>query len=307
MMLLVDEYLAVRRAAGFELVTTGNRLRSFARFAEARREDRVSATTAVAWASAAPSPCQRHLRLRDVAVWVRYLRAEDPTHELPDVRVFPRDRRERLPHIFSQEEVGQILQAAGRLGPARSSRADTCRTLFGLLASTGLRIGEACRFDLSDITAEGLLVRASKFRKSRLLPLHTSTSAALELYRAQWRSLAGPADPLFVSINGARLSPGSARSTFAKIISDLGLRRGAASAEHGRRGPCLHDFRHTFAVRSLEACPTSRREIGRHLLALSTYLGHASVASTYWYLKATPHLMGDIADACRAWHEGGVR
>jgi len=307
MMSLVDSYLALRRAAGFKLKATEYRLRSFVRFAAGRGETHIRVEAAVAWAVSAASPLQRHVRLQDLVLFARHLRAEDPMHELPDARLFPRPRDVRLPYIFSDEEIGRIMAAAGRLGPPNSSRPDTLQTLFGLLAATGLRIGEALRLKLEDITADGLRIRNTKFRKSRLVPLHPTTATALEGYCRRWRVVAGPGEPLFVSRKGIALGHDGVFTAFDKIARSEGLRKDVPQGEHRRLSPALRDFRHTFAVRSLEACPEGRAAIERHMLALTTYLGHVSVASTYWYLHATPRLMTDIADACEAWCRGGGR
>ena len=306
MMALVDAYLDLRRAVGFKLCATASRLRSYARVAQDRAESHIRTKTATAWAATASSPRERHNRIRDLAIFARHLRAEDPTHDLPDKDAFPFQHRVRLPHIFSDEEIARILDAAGRLGPPATSRADTYRTLFALLVTTGLRIGEALRLKLEDLTVDGLLIHNTKFRKSRLVPLHPTTITALAEYRARWRVVVEPDAPFFVSTRGPALAYSTVHDVFHTI--ERGLNRPAdGPAEHGRRSPCLHSFRHTFAVRALEACPDGRAAINRHTLALSTYLGHSSVASTYWYLHATPRLMSDIADACEAWRIGGER
>ena len=307
MMPLVDSYLALRRAAGFKLKGAEYRLRSFARLAAEQGETHIRVKTAVAWAASATSPLQRHVRLRDLVIFTRYLRAEDPTHELPDARQFPRPRDVRLPYIFSDEEIGRILAAAGSLGPPDSSRSDALQTLFALLAVTGLRIGEALRLKLEDITADGLRIRNTKFRKSRLVPLHPTTTTAIERYCRRWRMAAAPGEPLFVSRKGTALGPDGVFTAFDEIARSEGLRRDVPPGEHRRLSPALRDFRHTFVVRSLEACPAGRAAIERHMVALTTYLGHVSVVSTYWYLHATPRLMTDIADACEEWRGGGDR
>lgn len=307
MMSLVEGYLALRRAAGFKLEATEWRLRSFARFAAERGETLIRATTAMDWAVSASSPRQRHVRLRDVALLARHLSAEGSSHELPDRHAFPRDRQDehRLPYIYRNDDIARILAAASDLKPIGSSRADSHRTLYGLLAATGLRIGEALRLDVKDVSSDALLIRNTKFRKSRLVPLHATVVTELEAYRKRWRRDAGPDAPFFRSQSGDRLGSAGVFDTFDQIVRGLGLRTSVPPGENHRPRPRLHDFRHTFAVRSLEACPKGRAAIDRHMLALSTYLGHASVTSTYWYIHATPALLTDIADACDAWLLGG--
>lgn len=307
MMAFVDNYLALRRAAGYKLVAVEGRLRSFARFAEARGESHIRTDTAVAWAAEALSPRQRHVRLRDVAVLARHLRAEDPVHEVPDPRVFPRQPDVREPYIYSDDEVARILTAASRLRPVGSSRPDTHRTLFGLLAATGMRVGEALRLRLADHTGDTLRIQRTKFRKSRLVVLHPTVAAVLANYRVQWRGVATEDGPFFVSTRGTALGPDGVFSTFDKILRSEGMRTDTRTGRRERPSPALRDFRHTFAVRSLERCPRTRPEIDRHMLALATYMGHVSVAGTYWYLNATPRLMRAVADACEAWRRGGIQ
>jgi integrase/recombinase XerD len=305
-MTLVDDYLDLRRAAGFKLRTAEVHLRSFVRAAQERGETHIKMKTAVAWAATAGSPLERHNRLRDLAIFARHLRAEDSAHDLPDPRTFPCRHRKRLPYIFSDEEIVRILDAAQCLGPPGTSRADTYSTLFGLLAAAGLRVGEALRLEISDLTVDGLLIRNTKYRKTRLVPLHPTTVEALSQYRLRWRAVAEPEAPFFMSIKGAALAYSTVWETFRAIEGSMDLGP-AASADGVRRRTRMTDMRHTFAVRALEVCPGDRSAINRHMLALSTYLGHASPASTYWYLHATPRLMTDIADACEAWGSGGAR
>jgi integrase len=304
---LVDDYLAVRRAVGFKLRHVESQLRSFSRYALECGVTSIRAETAVAWAGAADSPHERHLRLRTVARFARHLRAEDPRHELPADDFYPSAYHQRLPHIYSDHEIRQILCAAGQLGPPGTSRADTYRTLFALLAATGLRIGEALALQLRDLTDDGLVIQNTKFRKSRLVPIHSTTRAALTAYLKRWRVVADVADPLFVSTRGTALVAATVHGTFDEIVRRLGMRADPLPGSHRRPSPCLHDFRHTLAVRALEASPTARATIGRHMLALSTYLGHGKLSSTYWYLHVTPELMVDIADACEAFLGGGAR
>ena len=289
----VDHYLALRRAAGFQLRVTEGLLRDFARTAAGVDPTHVRGTTAVTWAAKAPSLRQRDRRLKTVIQFARHLHAEDPRHEIPPGDVFAGPRRRRVPHIFTANQVAQILAEAGRLGPAESLRPHTYRTLFGLLAVCGLRISEALGLELGDVTQDGLLIRQTKFRKSRLVPMHPSAWMAVNDYLRQRRRIVGDSPHLFVSLRGRQLAYSTAVSTFLTILRSIGLR-----AEAGATGPRLHDLRHTFAVRALESCPLDH--VASCMQAMSTYLGHAKLADTYWYLHATPQLMSGIADACRA-------
>jgi len=300
LMRTVNAYLELRRAAGFDLRTTARLLRNFAGFATEQGDVHVRATTAIAWAARTLSVSQRDQRLKIVIRLARHARAEDSTHEVPPDDVFAAPRVRPLPHIFTSHEVRQILEEAGRLGPQDSLRPHTYRTLFGVLASCGLRISEALALFLDDVTPDGLLIRETKFRKSRLVPIHPTTERAVEDYIRRRRKVAGDVEHLFVSMRGGPIAYPTVSAIFLTIVRKLGLR-----AAPGHPGPRIHDLRHTFAVRALEACP--RAEVPGNMLALSTYLGHGHVADTYWYLQVTPQLMTGIADACSAYLNGGTQ
>jgi integrase len=197
-----------------------------------------------------------------------------------------------MPHIYSPDEIHLLLEAAGRLGPMGSIRGRTYVTLFALLVATGLRISEALGLDLGDITADGLVVRHTKFRKSRLVPLHPTAVDGLELYLSLRSQRSADDHAVFLSLRDKRLCYTLVNHVFLELMRSIGLR-----GKPGVPGPCIHDLRHTFAVRSLEGCRGGSTEIARHILALSTYLGHAHPSDTYWYLQATPRLMVSIAEA----------
>jgi integrase len=298
----VNTYLAVRRAMGFQLRTEGYHLHAYARFAVARGEDFIHTKTAIDWAACGPSAHQRARRLAVVSQFARYLSAEDPRHDIPPEGIFGSQSRPRpVPFIFSPEQLSLLLAAATHLGPPGSLRPSTYSTLFALLACAGLRIAEAIKLRLQDWTVDGLLIRESKFRKSRLVPLHDTARAGLERYLVHRRQIGGADDHLFVSHDGRRLSYSAARAAFRTALQAAGLDTVA-----GRR-PCLHSLRHTFAVRALTSCPDGRERIAQHTLALSTYLGHYKATATYWYLEATPSLLEDIAAACERWVEEASR
>jgi integrase/recombinase XerD len=302
---LLDDYLALRRAAGFKLKGAECRLRRFVRFAEERGDTHVRVDTAVAWAGTGRSPHERYVRLQELAIFARHLRAEDARHEVPPPQVFAFKRHKRLPHIYSDEDIRKLMAAAGkRHRRPGDSISDTYRTLLGLIAATGIRVGEAINLCMRDISELALFIRETKFRKSRMIPLHETVAAQIATYADQWRVTASPEDPFFVSIFGRRLCRAQVNKVFRQLTDELGL---TLPAEEGRcLGPRIHDLRHTFAVRALESCPEGRSEINKHMVALSTYLGHASTESTYWYLHVTPQLMTDIADACEAWFVRGA-
>lgn len=294
----VDSYLAIRRAAGFKLKSQEYILRSFVRFASEHGDIHIRTARVLEWASQAKTPLYR---LERVAPFARYLHAEDERHEVPPSQLFGRRPARRMPFIFSQDELNRLLQAARRLGPAGSLRPYTYFTLFALLAVSGLRISEALNLRFDDVTTDGLLIRKTKFRKSRLVPLHETAVVGLEQYLERRKRTAATVDNVFVSLGGRRLSHSAALRAFSQILKTTGLHRGRS----GRR-PRIHDLRFTFAVRALENCPEGRDNVGRHMLALSTYMGHTQLRYTYWYLQATPRLMQDIAEACEALLKRGA-
>ena len=199
------------------------------------------------------------------------------------------------PYIYAPDEIVRLMQAASQLAPAGSIRPLTYRTLFGLLAATGMRISEALALRLEDLTDDGLVVRQTKFQKSRLLPLHETTTRALDAYLSVRLRVGTNDRALLVGNNGRAVPYDTVAATFLRLARAIGLRDAP-----GKPGPRIHDMRHTFAARSLEQCRQDRNAIARHLLALSTYLGHAHVTDTYWYLEATPILKRQIAEAGEA-------
>ena len=186
----VETYLAVRRAADFKLDAVERYLRSFAQFATAQGDTHVVTHTAIAWAEQGASEPQRHNRLSVVVRFARFSHAEDPRHEVPPGRLFYGQRRRRAPYLFREEDLQALLAQAARLGPPDSLRPQTYRTLLGLLAVTGLRISEALALRFKDVTPDGLVIRETKFRKSRLVPLHATATSALQGYLAKRCELA---------------------------------------------------------------------------------------------------------------------
>jgi len=294
----VESYLAVRHAAGFELANAGYLLRSFGRFAAERNEMNVRATTAIDWASHSVSLRQRDARLKTVCRFARYLRAEDNRHEVPPADHFGYRKTRRIPHIYSSAEINCLIDAALHLGAPGALRPQTFATLIGLLAATGLRISEALSLEFSDVTPSGLLIRKTKFQKTRLVPVHETTAAALHRYLTRRRRVRSNGQDVFITDEGQPLPYLHVNSTFRKLLKTANLLSGC-------RRPRLHDLRHTFAVRALEASPPGRQRVGQHMLALATYLGHVNINATYWYLEITPELMRDIAVASESSLCGG--
>jgi integrase/recombinase XerD len=195
------------------------------------------------------------------------------------------------PYLYSEEEIRQLLKAARTLPSIYSLKPWTYYCLFGLLVVTGIRISEALNLQTKDIDwLEGVLtIHGTKFGKSRLVPLHASTRRVLAAYAKRRDSFLAkrPVSHFFVSSRGKRLDGGDVRRTFYRLSRQIGLRD--ASASHG---PRLHDFRHRFAVETLVRWYHEDEEVERRLPILSTYLGHAHVTDTYWYLTSTPELLG---------------
>lgn len=294
----IASYLAVRRACGFALKSEGDLLDSFGAFSAARGKDYVCADVAIEWAGLARTVFQRARRLGHVVRFARYARAEDQRHELPSA-IFGCEKGPRpAPYIFSADDIQRLVLAAFQSG-CRSLRRDTYGTLFALLACTGLRVSEAIRLRYDDITPDGLLIRCTKFRKSRLVPLHQTAQAGLERYLERRRPYAPFDDHIFVSLRRKPLLVRDVETAFHTAVTKLGL-----PCESRRPRPTVHSLRHTFAVRALESCPDGRDRITQHMLSLSTYLGHSNVAHTYWYLEATPELMRSISERCERFVAG---
>jgi integrase/recombinase XerD len=293
MMPLVDEYLALRRSAGFRLRAHEFYLRNFARFAMERGEAFVRAQSALDWAALVPSPSQRGSRLDVVRLFARHAKLEDPRHEVPPVGLFSSRRPPYRPFIFTNDQIQKVLHYAAALPPTGSLRPWTYCTLFSLLAVTGMRISEALALLLEDLTPDGLVIRKTKFRKSRILPLHPSAQAGLESYLQRRRCVGATDDHLFISLRGQSLRYSTVVQTFLQAVRALGLHPGP-----GQRGPRLHDLRHSWAVAALQASPYGYDQVTQHVLAVSTYLGHAKLVSTYVYLHTTPQLLADIAARC---------
>jgi integrase len=294
----VQSYLSLRRAAGFSLKQAGLHLRDFAAYSDAKGQCYLNAQTAIEWARQSSSQRQRARRLGDVVRFAVYLHAEDERHEIPPA-VFGSERRPRPPpYILCDEQIGRIIQLAAQSG-YRTLRRQTYRTLFALLACTGLRVGEAIRLRYDDITPDGLVIRATKFHKSRLVALHDTARAGLERYLQQRRPYAPFDDHVFISLRRKPLRSADVDRAFRTVVTQMGLPHG-----RGQHRPTPHSLRHAFAVRALQRCPDGRDHITRHMLMLSTYLGHSKAALTYWYLEAVPDLMQSIAERCEAYMTG---
>jgi integrase len=296
----VRRYIELHRSMGFKFRIQGLLLKNYVAFAEAHGDHFIRTSRAIEWAGQSASAPQRYNRLATVRRCALALHAEHAQHEVPPDDVYGRNWFKRIPpYLYTRQQIAQLIEAARHLKPRGSIRPLTYATLFGLLAATGLRVSEALALAVSDLTTDGLVIRATKFKKDRLVPVHASTRAALERYLTARRQLSCVDHALFVSIAGTAVKYPTVITVFLSLARRIGLR-----AAPGERGPRLLDLRHTFAVRSLEQCRTDRQSVARHMAGLSTYLGHAHVSDTYWYLQATPALMQQIAHAGEALHRG---
>jgi integrase/recombinase XerD len=299
MIAAVESYLAVRRATGFTLSNAEYLLRSFASFASDQGQTHIRTATAIAWASQAESLAQRHTRYQTVCHFAQYLRVEDPRHESPPENHFGYRKTRRVPHIYSRDEIKSLILAATKLPSSDSLLPKTYAALISLLAATGLRISEALHLLVSDIIPDGLLIRKTKFQKTRLVPLHDTAVAGLGRYLACRQGAHRGGDHVFISDEGQPLIYWKVHSVFRTLVKSAGLKPA------GSRWPRIHELRHTFAVQALESSPAGRQRIGQHMLALATYLGHVNIDATYWYLETTPELMRDIAVVAENFVQGG--
>jgi integrase/recombinase XerD len=294
------DYVSLRRGLGFSLQRDAKLLAQFVTYLEDKQASTVTVDDALAWARqpAGASPSWLAFRMRVVRGFAAYLRAGDPAAEVPPPGLLPGGRRRAVPYLYSDADISALLAQAERL---RTLRPATIRTLIGLLVATGMRVGEVIGLDDQDFDAgRGLLVvKAAKGGKWRQVPLHPTATAALERYRqlrdARFPRPASPA--LLVSSGGTRLLHVNVSQTFTKLARDAGL-----AGRPGCSRPRLHDLRHTFAVRTLLDWCRDGADVAARMPLLSTYLGHADPADTYWYLQAAPEL---LAEAARRLEPGG--
>ena len=292
--ILLDEYLATRRALGVRLEATGRLLMRFVAFVGQHETPFVTIELALRWATepSRAQPAQWAKRLGLVRAFARYANAVDPRHQVPPEGLIPYRYRRRRPYIYSDREIADLIAAAQGLSGSTGLRPFTYATLLTLLSVTGMRTGEILNLDRDDIDlANGVLtVRDGKFGKSRHIPLHKSTSLALGRFAARRDRLCpAPRDPaFFLNESGTRITESTLRWTFVRLSRRTGLREPAKSSGHG---PRLIDMRHSFAVGTLVRWYREGVDVERHIPRLATWLGHAHVSDTYWYLSATPELM----------------
>jgi integrase len=288
----LDDYLAVRRALGVELRLCGRLLKRFVEFMEEKGAPFITTGLALQWATQ-PKDAQRSQwanRLGMVRRFAEYLSATDPRTEIPAAEHLPYRYHRKPPYIYTNDEVLELINAAKKLPSPRGLRAQTHSTLFGLIAVTGMRINEPLRLDRGDVDFKrGILtVRKTKFDKSRLIPIHSSTKEKLLRYaRRRDRVCPNPkSQSFFLTERGTRLKDWTVRRWFVILSRQIGLR-----GPEDRRGPRIHDLRHGFAIKTLMNWYRAGADVDQLMPTLTTYLGHGHVADTYWYISAAPELL----------------
>lgn len=292
----LNDYLLLRRGLGFKLNEEGRLLPRFLSFLKEHNSSHITTELAVKWATK-PSKSQPSTwaqRLGMVRLFAEYVKGWDPRTEIPPKKILPTQYHRKQPYIYSDKEIGQLLEAARQLPSTfrvGNLRALTYSTLFGLLTVTGMRVrSEALSLNREDVDLKNnvITIHGTKFGKSRLVPIHETTSAALLRYvKVRDRIFPNPkSSSFFVSPGGNRLGYDGTLWTFTHLSREIGLRKPSDS-----HGPRMHDFRHRFAVQTLIRWYRSGVDVDRHILELSTYLGHVKVSDTYWYLSMVPELL----------------
>jgi integrase len=294
----LDRYLTIRRSLGFDLGTTARVLRRFIAFAEQQGADYITTDLFLRWQKEFGHAHRQtwSARLGMVRIFAQWLHGIDQKHEVPPQTLIPIRTQRSRPYIYTDEEIGRIISAAADLPSINGLRALSYSTLFGLIAVTGLRISEALSLDVTDVDLKAgvLTLRRGKFGKARLLPISEGAITRLTAYiKERDRLLSASPKSFFASDRGERITSCSAQYTFALVCQTIGLRPVEKWQRHGH-GPRIHDLRHTFAVRTLVNWYRTGKDPSQEMIKLTTYLGHANPACTYWYIEAVPELL-DLA------------
>jgi integrase len=295
----VEQYLAERRRLGFELEHMEQSLVRFASYIKTcRHRGPLTVELMASWARQAKdgrgdrATWARALRI--LRPFTRWLQQFEPATEVPDEAIFGPIPGRVTPHIFRDEEIAALVEAAGRIGPPMSPRGAVMQTLFGLIACAGLRISEALALLDSDVDLKAgvLTIRRSKFGKSRFVPLNPGAVAALARYRDERVRYvsADPEQPFFIATRGRLLGQAIGDRQAHRIFDQLRRQLGWV-ARGGHANARIHDLRHSFAGRRLLRWHQEGADIHQHMQALSTYMGHAKISNTYWYLTGVPELM----------------
>jgi integrase len=292
----LTEYIAARRALGTRLQEPAQTLRRFIAFLARRKAPHITTHLALEWSQQSQG-VQRATWARKLSMvrqFARWINAIEPRHQIPPRGLLDVRHRRNPPHIYSDEEIARLMNAATGLASPHGMKALNLETLIGLLAATGLRPGEASALEIGDVDLQNgvLIIRESKFGKSRHVPIHPSTVAALKHYAHRRDQIFRPPcnSCFFVSDRGAALDLGTVRQWFCKISRTCGLRKRAEGHRCGR-GPRLQDLRHTFATKRMVEWYRSGCNVTVQMPKLATYLGHSSVGCTYWYIQAVPELL----------------
>ncbi len=295
----LDAYLALREALGLSTRACRKLLQDFVAYLEKHGDGKpIRAQLAVDWACSTSATCGasgQAARLGLARGFLTHLKASLPDTEIPDKHLLPAPRRPQ-PYLFSAAEISRVLEEAARIGPRGSLRPHTHQALFGLLACTGLRPSEAAKLLISDVQLDEqpprLLIRQTKFQKSRWVPLHPTAADQLRRYAQLRREMNYHAlsDSFFVSEQGRQTDLYSLRYAFRCLVHQLGI-----TPRPGQRRPTLHSFRHTFAVNRLRQWYEAGVDVRALLPNLSVYLGHLNLAASFWYLSATPELLSAAA------------
>jgi site-specific recombinase XerD len=288
----LEDYLAVRRKLGFKLYQAGNLLHDFVNYAEQQKASYITTKLALRWATQPKDthPVWKAIRLGNVRRFAKYQSAVDPRTEIPAQGLLPSRYHRRTPYIYNDDEIVSLIKAAQKLCSPMGLRALTYSTLFGLYAATGMRVSEPIGLDREDVDLkQGILtIRQTRFGKSRLVPVHTTTQQALKRYAILRDQICPRPKTLsfFVSERGTRLTQWTVRWTFVKLSRQIGLR-----GQHDSCGPRLLDLRHRFAIKTMLDWYRAGMDVEQNMPKLSTYLGHRHVADTYWYISAVPELL----------------
>lgn len=298
---ILDDYLTTRHAMGYKLQHADRYLLDFVDSVLIQGSNSITTKLALQWTTKPPGVSLRRqaTRLSIVRQFALYAQAFDPRTEIPPHQLVPRAFRRLTPYIYSRDDIDKLLEAARTQRHHLSASTDT--TLLGLLAVTGMRVGEVIRLDRRDVNADRclLVVRGTKFGKSRELPLHPSTVEALGRY-ARSRDRLVPiqySSRLFLSRNGTPLFYSNVLWRFHRLVRRAGL------TNRGPRRPRIHDLRHTFTVRTLIDWYRAGVEVESRLPLLSTYLGHVDPTTTYWYITAVPELLALVSERSQHSHE----
>jgi len=302
----IEDYIALRRSLGFKLDDMAADLTKFASFLEQKAAPYITTALALEWAMQSTDHLPSHWarRLGFVRVFARHWSATDPRTEIPPAGLLPFRAQRARPYFYTEQEIQRLLAAAKSLSPASGLRPWTYHCLFGLLAVSGLRISEVIKLERQDVDFyQGVLtIRQTKFNKNRLIPLHISTRDVLSEYAEHRdRLVPNPSSSCFLLNDCGRcLERSAVRRTFYDLSRQIGLR---GPTDH--TGPRIHDFRHRFALNTLIQWYRAGEDIERRLPVLSTFLGHAHVADTYWYLSIHPELMGLATERLEQRWEAG--